>query len=81
MSSRERRSRDWINLTVMSKKKKTKKRRLTDGELLLSSFKALMKAHDTGDPELIERATRVHDLHREIIELRHEWIRGQLRDN
>ncbi|MCH6229712.1 hypothetical protein MK786_03070 [Microbacterium sp. CFH 31415] len=65
----------------MSKKKThTKKRRLTDTELLLSSFKALMKAHRTGDPELIERATRVHDLHRESIELKHEWLRQQLLD-
>jgi len=72
---------DRNSLTVMSKKKThTKKRRLTDTELLLLSFKALMKAHRTGDPELIERATRVHDLHMESIELKHEWLRQQLLD-
>lgn len=82
MSSWERRSEHRIGLIVMSKKKTThtKKRRLTEMELLLLSFKALMKAHRTGDPELIARATRVHDLQREGIELRHEWIRQQLRD-
>jgi len=79
MSSWERHSEHRMGLIVMSKKK-TKKRRLTEMELLLLSFRALMKAHRTGDPELIARATRVHDLQRESIELRHEWIRQQLRD-
>lgn len=77
----ERHSRHRIGLIVMTTKKThTKKRRLTEMELLLASFKALMKAHRTGDPELIERATRVHDLQRESIELRNEWIRQQLRE-
>lgn len=50
-------------------------------ELLLSSFKLLMKAHGTGDPELIARATRVHELQVQEIELRHEWTRQQLLEN